>query len=190
MTRACSLGLVAACLLAGCAATTSLTLTPSPQPALCQRAPERINAVVLWTTQWRADQKDVIDRETAAGIGIARFFSESGCFAKVEIRRLASPAQAHEQAAAAASASKTDVVLVVVVRELGPILRLGSSAALVEGGTEVILDFTAYATRSATPTRSFTAHWQNGGPGVVKGVASLPADIESALAASLQPEPK
>ncbi len=144
MTRACSLGLVAACLLAGCAATTSLTLTPSPQPALCQRAPERINAVVLWTTQWRADQKDVIDRETAAGIGIARFFGESGCFAKVEIRRLASPAPAHEQAAAAASASKTDVVLVVVVRELGPILRLGSSAALVEGGTEVILDFTAY----------------------------------------------
>ena len=145
MKRACSLGLAAACLLAGCAATTSLTLTPSPQPALCQRAPERINAVVLWTTQWRADQKDVIDRETAAGIGIARFFGESGCFAKVEIRRLASPAQAHEQAAAAASASMTDVVLVVVVRELGPILRLGSSAALVEGGTEVILDFTAYA---------------------------------------------
>lgn len=105
-------------------------------------------------------------------------------------RRLASPEQAHEHAAAAASACTADVVLVVVVRELGPMLRLGSLAALVEGGTEAILDFTACASRPAIPARSFTAHWQNGDPGVVKGVASLPADIESALAASLQPERK
>lgn len=189
-TRTCSLGLMTVSLLAGCAATTSLTLTPSPQPAICQRGPERINAVVLWGTKWRVDQKDVTDRETAAKDGISRFFHESGCFNNVEIRRLASSAQSREQAAAMANTSMTDVVLVVVVRELGPILKLGSSAALVEGGTEVVVDFAAYQARAATPMRAFSAHWQNGGPGVVKGVASLPADIESALAASLQPEPK
>jgi hypothetical protein len=188
--RTCSLGLMAISLLAGCAATTSLTLTPSSQPALCQRSPERINAVVLWGTRWRVDQKDVTDRETAANNGIARFFQESGCFASVEIRRLSSPQEPHEQAAAMANNAAIDVVLVVVVRELGPILKLGSSAALIEGGTEVVVDFAAYQARAATPTWAFSAHWQNGGPGVVKGVASLPADIEAALAASLQPEPK
>jgi hypothetical protein len=185
-----SLGFMTVSLLVGCAATTSFTLTPSPQAVLCQRSPERINAVVLCGTKWRVDQKDVTDRETAANDGIAHFFQESGCFASVEIRRLSSSAEPHEQTAAIASNSTTDVVLVVVVRELGPVLKLGSSAALIEGGTEVVLDFAAYQARAATPTRVFSAHWQNGGPGVVKGVASLPADIESALAASLQPEPK
>jgi hypothetical protein len=188
--RTCSVGLMALSLLASCAATTSLTLAPSPQTALCQRSPQRINAVVLWGTNWRVEQKDVTDRETAANNGIARFFQESGCFANVEIRRLSSSATPHEHAAAMANQATTDVALVVIVRELGPVLKLGSSAALIEGGTEVVLDFVAYQARAATPPRAFSAHWQNGGPGVVKGVASLPADIESALAASLQPEPK
>ncbi len=185
-----SLGLIAVSLLAGCAATTSLTLTPSPQAALCQRSPERIAAVVLWGTKWRVDQKDVTDRETAAYHGITRFFRESECFARVEIRRLSSSAEPLEQGATTANSSAADVVLVVVVRELGPILKLGSSAALVEGGTEVVLDFAAVQARAATPTRAFSVRWQNGGPGVVKGIASLPADIEATLAASLQPEPK
>jgi hypothetical protein len=32
--------------------------------------------------------------------------------------------------------------------------------------------------------------WRNGGPGVVKGVASLAGDMQQALAAALQPEIK
>lgn len=35
--------------------------------------------------------------------------------------------------------------------------------------------------------RAFTVHWRHGGPGVVKGVASLPADMDAALRAGLQP---
>ena len=188
--RTCLLGLLAVTLLAGCAATTSLTLTPSPQPALCQRGTQRINAVVLWGTKWRVDQKEVAEREVAASNGITRFFRESGCFAGVEVRRLASSGEPREQAVAVADLSRNDVVVVVLVRELGPILKLGSSAALIEGGTEVVLEISAYEPRATTPARAFSVHWQNGGPGVVKGVASLPADIASALAASLQPEPK
>ena len=188
--RPCRVGLLCVALLAGCAATTSLTLTPSPQPAVCQHGSQRITAAVLWGTRWRVDQKDVADREVAAGSGIARFFRESGCFASVEVQRLASSTELREQVAALADRSKHDVVLVVLVRELGPVLKLGSSAALVEGGTEVVLAISTYELRSATTARAFSAHWQNGGRGVVKGVASLPTDIESALTASLQPEPK
>jgi hypothetical protein len=74
-----------------------------------------------------------------------------------------------------------------VVRELGPVLRIGASPALIEGGTEVLLDVTVYLKgRPASPQR-FTAHWMHGGAGVVKGVASLPDDMVAALKASLQP---
>jgi len=30
-------------------------------------------------------------------------------------------------------------------------------------------------------------HWAHGGPGVIKGVATLPQDMQAALAAGLQP---
>jgi hypothetical protein len=35
--------------------------------------------------------------------------------------------------------------------------------------------------------RAFTVQWRNGGPGVVKGVATLAQDLQAALAAALQP---
>ena len=62
-----------------------------------------------------------------------------------------------------------------------------SSAALVDGGTEVLLSISVYSPQSAAELRQFTVHWQDGGPGVVKGVASLPADMRAALQAGLQP---
>lgn len=37
------------------------------------------------------------------------------------------------------------------------------------------------------PTRTFTVRWQNGGPGVIKGVVSLPQDMRAALITALQP---
>lgn len=44
---------------------------------------------------------------------------------------------------AASTHPPSDRVLVVTVRELGPIVKLLGSAALIEGGTEVVLDLTA-----------------------------------------------
>ena len=76
-------------------------------------------------------------------------------------------------------------VVVVAVRELGPTVRIGSPA-LVEGGTEVVLDLTAYESAKSMP-RAFSVYWRNGGPGVVKGVATLPQDMQAALVAGLQP---
>jgi len=79
-----------------------------------------------------------------------------------------------------------DTVVVVTVRELGPTLALGASPALVDGATEVRLDL-AVSTRAQPMPRAFTVQWRNGGPGVVKGVATLAQDLQAALAAALQP---
>jgi hypothetical protein len=73
--------LVAAALLGACAgtATTQVTLTPPDQAPVCQPQ-AALKASVFWRTQWRADQKDVPEREAAAAQGITRFFADGGCF--------------------------------------------------------------------------------------------------------------
>jgi hypothetical protein len=78
-------------------------------------------------------------------------------------------------------------VVSIGVRELGPVLKLLSSATLVEGGTEVVLQIGVRLPKSAVQAREFTVHWRSGGPGVVKGVASLPSDMGAALRSGLQP---
>jgi hypothetical protein len=70
--------------LTGCA-TTTVTITPSPQPPICDGA---ASVLVLWTHQWRPDQKDVPEREAAAEIGLKEFLHRSRCFARFELRRL------------------------------------------------------------------------------------------------------
>jgi hypothetical protein len=142
--------------------------------------------VVFWTTQWRADQKDVADREAAAADGLGNFFAESRCFASVSVRRLPeSSARLVQDAVAKAQAGDGKVVL-VSLRELGPTLRIGATPALVEGSTEVVLDLAEYEPFRPMP-RTFSVHWRNGGPGVVKGVSTLSHDMQAALAAALQP---
>lgn len=169
--------------LCGCAATTSTHFTPSPQQPVCDVSS---NAVVVWSAQWRADQKDVQARELAASEGIARFFQVSGCFASVSLRRVPQLSAPYVQSAASEAAQRYDRLVGLAVRELGPVVRLGSSAALVEGGTEVVLDIEEYKPPNEK-RRSFSVHWRNGGPGIVKGVATLPQDMEAALTAALQP---
>lgn len=169
--------------LCGCAATTSTHFTPSPQQPVCDVSS---NAVVVWSPHWRADQKDIQARELAASEGIAQFFQDSGCFASVSLRRVPQLSAPYVQSAASEAAPHYDTLVGLAVRELGPVVRLGSSAALVEGGTEVVLDIEEYKPPNEK-RRSFSVHWHNGGPGIIKGVATLPQDMEAALAAALQP---
>ena len=176
---ACALaaGLVAA--LGGCASTQVQVGPGNPAPA-CDASR---SAVVLWGPEWRIDQKDRPLREAAALQGLTDFFGTSGCFARHELRRLdGEPASWGPQADAVVGSS--DRVLVIRVRELGPVLRFLSSPALVDGATEVRLDVSEHS--AATGWRHFNVHWTHGGPGVVKGVSSLPADMRAALAAGLQ----
>ena len=170
-----------ASLLVGCASTTTVQVAPSPQAPLCEPSAQ---ATVFWATHWRADQKDVPAREAAAAQGIARFFAESGCFSSAAIQRVVDPA------AAAAARPREDRVVTITVRELGPIVRIGASLALVEGATEVVLELSEYRPADAAPRRRFSVQWRNGGAGVVKGVASLPQDMQAALSAAMQPPPR
>jgi len=172
-----------AVLLAGCASTV-ITLTPSPQAPVCERS---ATALVLWAPEWRAEQKDAAEREAAAAAGLKDFFARSGCFAEAALRRVHSLDPAAVPAQHAAQAGRFTRVVVIAVRELGPVVKLLSSAALVEGGTEVLLQVSTFPVPDDGPPRRFTVHWRHGGPGVVKGVASLTADMQAALVAGLQP---
>jgi len=172
--------LVAAALLGACAgtATTQVTLTPPDQAPVCQPQ-AALKASVFWRTQWRADQKDVPEREAAAAQGINRFFADGGCFASAVVAR------ADAGVTAFAVPPGSDLLIVLTVRELGPTVKLLSSAALVEGGTEVVVDVAVVRPGRREPDREFSIRWQDGGPGVVKGVQTLPSDMAAALKAGL-----
>ncbi len=170
-------------LIASCAST-AVTIEPSPQAPVCDN---ESSALVLWSTKWRLDQKDVAARDDAAASGLSRFFADSYCFAHAELRRAIELTPAALPFEVSSSAGPFDTVVTIVVRELGPVVKLFSSVALVEGGTEVMLQVGTRSSRSGNPVREFTIHWRNGGPGVVKGVASLPNDMVSALRSGLQP---
>jgi hypothetical protein len=176
-------GLSACALIAGCASTT-VTLQPAPQAPVCAAS---ATALVVWAPHWRSDQKDVAAREEAAAAGLEDFLARSGCFARSELRRLTDLTPATVRAQIGSLRDPLARVVGVEVRELGPIVKLLSSAALIEGGTQAVLRIIEYSPESAAEVRQFTVHWQSGGPGVVKGVASLPGDMQAALRAGLQP---
>lgn len=186
-------GLAVCALLVGCASTTVETTGNMPAAPLCQTPGVKLSALVLWGPNWRPDQKDVPQREEAARQGIESFFASSGCFAKCEVRRLAGGGSADMPntqellALAAAASPRPDRVLVVTVRELGPVVRLLGAAALVEGGTEVVFELAAIDARSGTSLAGFRMHWRDGGAMVVKGTASLPQDMGAALKTALSP---
>lgn len=175
--------MAAACaVLIGCA-TTTVSVTPSPQTPVCDSG---ASALVLWTPQWRPDQKDVPEREAAAETGLKEFLESSGCFARFELRRLPSMTPVAVAAEVASADGRFSKVIAITLLELGPAIKLLSSPTLIDGGTEVVLQVSEYILPSEKQTRTFTVHWQNGGPGVIKGVRSLPQDMQAALVMGLQ----
>lgn len=91
-------------------------------------------------------------------------------------------------AAEVASANgQSNKVIAITLRELGPVIKLLASLALIDGGTEVVFQFAEYVPPAEVPIRAFTVHWQNSGPGVIKSVRSLSRDMQAALVISLQP---
>ncbi len=171
-----ALALAACALLTACASTTVSFHPAAPEPWCDPSA----NAAVLWATRWRADQKDVAAREAAAAVGLSDFFADGACFAQTQLGRVDVLPPPDTRRVPDASR-----LIGIEIQELGPVVKLLSSAALVEGGTEVVLRAVRYPTSTADEARGFTVHWRHGGPGVVKGVASLPQDLRAALQASL-----
>jgi hypothetical protein len=163
---------------------------------LCQRAGEALPALVMWRAHWRPDQKEPSLREEAARRGIERFFAQSGCYSPAQVVQTPqgqrpgtalTPAEVRDAAMALKVPAQRAVF--VTVRELGPVLKLLSSLALVDGGTEVVLDVKVMATRTGETLGDFRTHWRNGGPWVFKGVATLEDDMVAALGEALHPAP-
>jgi hypothetical protein len=184
---------LAVLVLSGCASTHFQITGQVPEQPLCQPLEENASALVFWGPKWRPDQKEVPLREAAAERGIQQFFSTSGCFAKVRVIRKIGDRESIDllpseiPGIAASYASDPSHVLFITVRELGPIVKLFPSFALVEGGTDVVLEISAVSSSTGQITSNFIAHWQNGGPWVIKGVATLEQDIASALQEALKP---
>jgi hypothetical protein len=168
-------------LVMGCASTT-ITVQPEKQASLCDAT---ATALVVWAPKWRPDQKDVPLREAAAESGLKDFFARSGCFARADVHRIPEVSSDATRAQLASTQLPYQRIIGVEVRELGPVIKLLASLALVDGGTEVVLRVVEYHAQSSNELRQFTVHWQHGGPGVIKGVASLPDDMQAALRAGL-----
>lgn len=171
---------------AGACASTRVNYTPAgPAQKICQNPAERTGALVLWRPQWRPDQKEPANREAAAKQGFEDFFRDGQCFATTQLERTDAGSIAEYLRLAPAAAGKQKY-LHITVRELGPVVRMFSSLALVEGGTEVVLDIEVSETGNRQ-TEKFTVHWQNGGPWTLKGVKTLSADLTATLTAALTP---
>lgn len=176
----------------GCASTKVNYTGEVPTSSICQTSSESLSALVLWQTQWRSDQKDVPQRELAFQQGIQHFLTQSGCFSTYELKRL--PSSKHNQnpnfaellTQASSMKPKLNRIIVVTVSELGPVVRLLSSAALVEGATEVVFDIVATNIDDGTLIANFRMRWENGGSMILKGVESLPQDVGAAMHAAMQ----
>jgi hypothetical protein len=178
------MAMVAVCaVLAGCE-TTAVTVTPPFQAPVCDT---EASALVLWAPQWRPNQKEIPKREIAATTGLEEFLKSSGCFGSSELRHLPNMTPAVVAAEVDSARGRFGKVVTITLHELGPVIKLLSSLAIIEGGTEVVLQIAEYELPVEVQTRAFTVHWKNGGPGVIKGVASLPQDMQAALAMGLQP---
>jgi len=179
-------------ILSGCASTKVETTGATMHEPFCGEGAGKLAALVYWGPQWRSDQKAPERREAAALRGIEGFFADSGCVAGVEVRRLPGGRMAElppDEALlklASAAVPKPDKVMVIVVRELGPILRIGIPT-IVEGGTEVVLELRLLDVPTSSAQASVRTHWWNGGTFVVKGVGTLERDMSAALAAALAP---
>jgi hypothetical protein len=173
-------------ILSACASTHFEVGGQVPRQSLCQPGGQG-DAIVFWGPKWRPDQKEVPLREAAAQRGIEHFFSRSECFARFRIiRKIGDRESIGLQPAEAVGLATTYTgapshILLITVRELGPIIKLFSSFALVEGGTDVLLEIRAVSPSTGQTIADFTVHWQNGGPWVIKGVSTLEEDIAAAL---------
>lgn len=175
-------------LQAGCATTTVRTSgTASQQPA-CAEGTDKPSAALYWMPRWRIDQKEPQLREAAARRGVERFVAQQGCWTVVHVERLSSdsgpPTNDELLTRPVGVGASPDLVVLVVVRELGPRLVLGFPV-LVEGGTEVVIDLRVVSRSTAAVLQDSRTQWRHGGAFVVKGVGSLDADLSAALIAAV-----
>ena len=175
--------------LAGCATTKVETTGSSLGKPICLPEKPAVNTLVLWGPQWRSDQKEPQLREAAAYRGIQDFLGRIGCIAVTEVKKLSwgehPPSNEALLRIAASSKPEPELVLFVIVRELGPRLVIGIPN-IVEGGTEVKIDVRVLETQTSESLADTQSLWRNGGIFVIKGVSTLDRDMSSALSSVLK----
>jgi len=171
----------------GCASTTIKVTGLIQKKPFCH-AGKRLPTYIYWGPVWRKDQKEPLLREAAALRGINYFVDQNDCISVTKINRFS---QGEQQLSAQELLSlslettpKSDRILSINVRELGPRLVIGLPV-IIEGGTEVLIDIRVIDTRSSTTITDAKVLWRNGGMFVIKGVASLSSDLTSALNSAL-----
>lgn len=191
-TRLAVLALTSA-VVCGCASTQFGSAGRMPEEPLCQGPSESISALVLWGTQWRPDQKEPALREAAAKRGIEDFFADSRCFVSARVLQTVNDRPALDvpldelRGLTARERPPASRALFITIRELGPVLKVFNSLALLEGGTEVVFAVRSVDLATGRSTSDFEAHWQRGGPWFIKGTGALDVDLRTALAATLRP---
>ena len=180
--------LLAAAFLTGCASTkVETTGSPLKEP-LCRTDSPSVSTLVYWGTKWRPDQKEPRLREAAALRGIQDFLSRSGCLSVIAVNRLTNEQlpESNEDLMRVASISdfKSQRVLLIVVRELGPRLLVGIPVIL-EGGTEVLIDVRVINAATSESLATTQILWRNGGTFVIKGIKTLDQDMSAALRSAL-----
>ncbi|MEY4748341.1 MAG: hypothetical protein RIQ60_555 [Pseudomonadota bacterium] len=175
--------------LGACASTQVSTQGRTLAHSLCGPAAAG-TTVVLWGTHWRADQKEPAARTAAAQRGISDFLArQPDCLSSAPVVALGAvderPANASLWSAAivatASAALRPERLVAITVHELGPRLQIGLPMG-VEGGTEVVIDLRVLDANTADPLADLHTRWRHGGPFVIKGVATLSQDMQSALA--------
>lgn len=178
--------------LSGCASTTiESTGQPMPRPLCSSPSPAAsdtpVSVAVLWGPWWRPDQKEPPLREAAALKGIQQFFAAQRCVTDLTIERITIPAQREQLSDTAllemakARSPHADKAILIVVRELGPKLRIGLPM-LVAGGTEVVVEVRVVDAKRQATEATVQTHWQKGGPFYIKGVKTLDLDMQTTLA--------
>lgn len=174
------------CFLSGCASIAIQTTGIQLEASLCQSIAPQSSLSILWAPHWRTDQKEPALRETAALSGIQRYFSSQSCIQRLTVQRIALPEKYNDLTEAQllsmtkSESEPPDQVILIIIRELGPLLRIGLPT-LIEGGTEVVLEIQAIDMDSAFSPVNVKTHWQHVGPFYIKGVDTLDLDMEAAL---------
>jgi hypothetical protein len=170
---------VVLCGLAACTTIDSQDEAVSGVPPLCKANSDLGFVVVAPLTHWRADQKEPKVREAIAEAAIKSSFAELSCARSMEIRSIAVD-QTLPQAFDQARHANATTLVVVTIRELGPIVNL-SFPVLWSGWSDVAFDFKAIDLESGRSVLELSRHRQVGGAFNLRGLGPLQAEFEAAL---------
>ncbi len=180
--------LLSSLFFSSCSAAESSIHAAGRAPPLCDRQAEKENAIVLWGTAWRSNQKEMQFREQKAAGAVERFFKEQSCYAKTGIVRnlsgrdpmLLSDIEAFNLVSALPE--KYDKIIILRVEELGPLLVFYCSPILWEGGSEAVVRIRILDVKSASMASDVVIHRRDSGPFVLRGTERLEEDLTAALA--------